>query len=246
MSAYRGPAARHRQWRQRLSLLLVAVIAALSLGVGYHLGQRSAYGEMGIDPAAYRSMLLDLSTAQLELELLSDELAVQRARNEVDREALEMLRRQIATQKNQVAQVEEQLRFYKGIMVPDDGGRGLSLRPIELVALDEDRRYACRIVVQQEARQHDLLKGKLVVEVFGEQFEQQVSYPLSALSETIDDGALALRFRYFQAIEGELSLPEGFEPAGISLIATATAPRKVEVRAEFPWLVQESFTDVGK
>jgi hypothetical protein len=131
-------------------------------------------------------------------------------------------------------------------MAPAEIARGLSLRPIELVARDVPGHYAYRIVAQQEARKHSPLRGELTAEVFGILDEQQVSYPLAELSDDLDEQVVLLRFRYFQAIEGELILPDGFEPKGVSLVASASAPRKKEVRERFPWQLQESFTHVGK
>ncbi len=46
--------------------------------------------------------------------------------------------------------------------------------------------------------------------------------------------------------EGELELPEGFQPGSVNLVATASSPRKAEVRVQFPWQLQERFTHVGK
>ena len=57
---------------------------------------------------------------------------------------------------------------------------------------------------------------------------------------------MALRFRYFQAVEGELSLPEGFEPEGVVVTATAVKPGNAEVREQFSWQTREKFTNVGK
>lgn len=245
MSSYRGQSALHRQQRRRALVLAVTMGSIVLLASGYYLGRRSAYGEMGIDPERYRSMLLDLPGTQLELELVSDELQVQQARNEVDRQALEILRSEIAGEKIRVADLEEMLRFYKGVMDPGDGEQGLSLRAVELVSLGDADRFAYRIVLQQAARKHLLLKGKLIAEVFGVKGGEQLSYPLKELSAGGDSKAFVLSFRYFQSVEGELTLPPGFEPRGISLVATTSSPRKSEVRAEFPWRVQEKFTHVG-
>ena len=120
------------------------------------------------------------------------------------------------------------------------------MRPLELVALDNPGYYSYRIVAQQEARKHSQLKGELSVEVIGVLAGQQVSYSLAELSSDIEGSEIALRFRYFQTIDGELSLPEGFEPRSVSLVATAIAPRKMEVREQYPWQVTEKFTHVGK
>lgn len=236
----------HRQRRRRIFILLGGLLLCLALASGFYLGQRAAYGGMGVDPQAYRELQAALPLAREELKAKAAELEVETTRHAVDREALEMVRKEIAGQKEQIAGLEEGLRFYRSLMSPGEVSQGLSLRAIELVALEEAGRYSYRIVAQQEARKHELLKGKLDVEVFGLLGQEQVSYPLSELSSDTGDEALALRFRYFQAIEGEMILPEGFEPRGIRAVASTSAPRKTEVRAEFPWQVQERFTHVGK
>ncbi|HDY83573.1 MAG TPA: hypothetical protein ENH48_11545 [Halieaceae bacterium] len=237
----------YRQRRKRVFILILALAGALLLALGFYLGQRAAYSGMGIDLDAYRAMQLELPVAREQQKVLAGELQVQRIRNEVDRRALELVRQELAAQKERIAELGEGLRFYTSLMAPQEIANGLSLRDIELVAREEPRRYAYRIVVQQEARKHELLKGELYAEVFGMLGEEQVSYPMAELSvEFGDDDVHPLRFRYFQAIEGELVLPAGFEPRGVSVVANSSTPRKAEVRERYPWQLQERFTRVGK
>jgi hypothetical protein len=75
---------------------------------------------------------------------------------------------------------------------------------------------------------------------------QEVSYSLGELSDSFSSESGALKFRYFQIIEGELVLPEGFEPTGMSVVAKASTPRKLEITEQFPWQLQERFSNVGK
>ena len=243
---HRSLTVQYRQRRKQLLILVPAVVAALVLGLGFYLGQRAAYNGLGMDPESYRVMQLELSVAREQLQALEGELDVQGTRHEVDRRALEMVRRELAAQKERIADLEEELRFYQSLMAPGEIAQGLSLRAIELVARQEPGRYAYRIVVQQEARKHELLKGNLYVEVVGLLGEEQVIYPLSELSADLEEAEVALRFRYFQSIEGELVLPEGFEPKGVSVVAVVSTPRKAEAREQFPWQLQERFTHVGK
>ena len=169
---------RHR--RKQIIRLGGLLILALTLVLGFYLGQRSARDAMEVDPESYRNKQLALPAAQQELATLQGEMETQFTRHEVDRRALEMVRRDMADQKQRIADLEENLRFYKGLMAPGEVAQGLSLRAIELVAQQEPRRYAYRIVVQQEAHKHELLKGKLSVEVIGVLGGQQVNYPLDS------------------------------------------------------------------
>ena len=227
---------RHREWVLLLGLLVLAGI----LTVGYLLGQRSVFVDLSIEPS------VTSGAAAQELLGLQEELEIQRVQNELDSAALGMVRQEIAAQKEKIANLEEGLRFYKGLMAPEDIAQGLSLRKLELVATEAIDRFVFRLVAQQEALKHATLKGSLSVEVFGLRGEEEVIYPLSELSNDIEDNSITLRFRYFQSIEGELKLPAEFTPQGFRVIARASSPRKVELREQFPWEVQERFTYVGK
>ncbi|TDG11561.1 hypothetical protein E2F43_17760 [Seongchinamella unica] len=233
-----------RLQRQRLGLAGVVIAALLVLA--FYLGEQAAYRGMGLNPELYRVMKAELPRLQQELGSLRTELEVQRTQTQVSEQALEMVRREIAEQKEQIASLEEGLQFYRSLMAPGEIAQGLSLRPLELVALDMPGQFSFRIVAQQEARKHSLLKGELSAEVVGVLDDQQVSYSLAELSDDLEGPAITLRFRYFQSIEGTLVLPQGFEPGSVRLLATATSPRKMEVREEFSWQINERFTHVGK
>ena len=237
---------RRRSGYRRTGVLVDIVATVVVLGVGFYLGQSATYSGLGIDPASYRSLLASEAQRQSALEALQSELDMQKTRNEVDRGALELVRSDIASQKQEIAELQEGLQFYRSLMAPGEIAQGLSLRAIELVPRETPEVFAYRIVAQQEARKHATVKGELYIEVFGRLDQESVSYPLSTLSDDLDSNVVPLRFKYFQSIEGEMSLPEGFEPVSVNVVATATTPRKTEVREQFPWQVKERFTHVGK
>ena len=227
---------RHRE----ISLLVGLLILAVVFGAGYFLGQRTVSTGLGMESGE--------TPAGGEQELLSvkEDFEVQRIQHELDRAALGMVRQEIAAQKEQIANLEEGLRFYKGLMAPEEIAQGLSLRKLELLATEASDRFVFRIVAQQAAIKHSTLKGSLSIELFGQQGEEEASYSLADVSDDVKDNTITLRFRYFQSIEGELVIPAGFKPQGFRVVARATSPRKVELREQFPWEVQERFTYVGK
>ncbi|MCB1679530.1 MAG: hypothetical protein KDI16_12680 [Halioglobus sp.] len=227
-------------------LVLVGAVSLLAvLAAGFYLGWRTAYSDMGLDPRRYREMQRTLPLARDEISRLTGKIEVQRTRREVDRAALEMVRQEIADYREQISDLEEALQFYRGLMAPGSIARGLSLRSFELVATSQPQRFAYRIVAQQKARRHALIRGVLRAEVSGVLDGREVSYPLSELSPDLQGAAVPLRFRYFQSIEGQLTLPDGFAPKEVRAVASASAPRKTEVRESFPWRVQEKFSYGG-
>lgn len=243
---YQTVVKRHHVRRREIQVVVAALLTAVLLAAGFYLGQRAAYSGMGIDPKKYREMQLAQPANEQQFERMESELDISGMRTEVDRVALEMVRQELAAQKEQILKLEESLRFYRSLMAPDDIAKGLTLRPIELIATAADNRFAYRIIVQQEARKHGLLKGSLSVKVVGVVDGQPVSISLTELSESVESEKIALRFRYFQPIQGELVLPNNFEPKAVSIVARATSPKKMEISEEFPWSVEERFSYVGQ
>lgn len=227
-------------------LLALAVAFALTLLAGIYAGRQLAFNQIKVDPQTAKSMLTELSALREALRVARGDLEVQRTLHEVDKRALELLRSEMAAEKERTASLEEGLSFYRSMVVSEDPGSGLSLRKPEIVTGGSPGRYRYRFFVQQREREYEMVEGSLSAEVTGIKDGTEVRYPLSALSADFNQQSTALHFRYFQAIEGELVVPKGFEPRGIILVARASKPSKSKVTKQFPWELQERFINVGK
>jgi len=229
----------------KLALVMVLLLT-LTLLAGIYLGRHAVYSDMAEAPHAAGDMQVELSAAREALKVAQGDLQMLRTRHEVDNRAMELLRSEMAVEKERTADLEEGLRFYRSMVVSEDMRSGISLRKPELVPAESPGRLAYRIFVQQKERELEMVEGTLSVEVFGLKGQAEVSYPLAELSEDFDRDGAALHFRYFQAIEGELALPEGFEPKGMTAVVRVSTPHETEVREQFPWELQERFINVGK
>ena len=223
----------------------VALIGGLGLAVfvsillSYYVGYS---GGMSVQERA----LKDLSAAQEKLKAseAANEQLQQSVTNiqlgaEVDRRANEEVRQQVITLKEQIAGLEEENSFYKGLMAPSENRKGLTIGSVELVNSERPRVYKYKVILQQLATKHQLLTGKLTFRVFGRESDLDSAYNISDLSEQYNKEAIKLRFKYFQTIAGELTIPETFEPEGIELVAQSTGKNAVTVTKRFGWLVQE-------
>jgi len=234
----------------RLNPLQIArslALGAVLLALGFYLGRQWTLTRAGTDPEASHSLSSRLAANRGELSEARAELEILRTRHEVDRQALELVRREMARQQDHAGELQEELRFYRSLMAPGETAGGLSVRDPELIATRVPGQYALRLVIQQEARKHELVQGSLGVAIRGVLDGRQVSLPLQSLSSGPGaDDALALRFRYFQAVEQEFALPQGLRPEAIAVEVRASEPREMEVAREFPWRVQERFSHVGQ
>ena len=228
----------------KLIFVLLVFFAVLLLG-GFYLGRHSGYADVQAPVGAAKISQSQLSDLREALDIALGELQMLRTGHEVDSQAIELLRSEMAAEKQRTAELEEGLSFYRSMLVSDEPEKGLDLHEPELVPGDKRGQFAYRIFIQQKDREYEMVEGVLAVDVFGVREEEPVSYPLAQLSEDFGANAATLHFRYFQSIEGKLALPEGFLPKGIILAARTNKPRETEIREEYPWELQERFINVG-
>lgn len=159
---------------------------------------------------------------------------------EVDRRALEDVRLELLKLKTQMAALDEENQFYRNLMAPAGNKRGLNFGAVELVDTDIPRTYRYKVVMQQLATQHELINGSLSFTIVGRRDGEAVVLGLHEVSRDVDQPTLKLRFKYFQNIEGQLVLPEGFEPERIELQASSTGKNATTIDKRLGWLVQET------
>ncbi len=118
------------------------------------------------------------------------------------------------------------------------GDTGLSISRLEIDPTGELSRYSYRLVLRQrDADGQTLLTGHVRMELAGRLGGQPASIPLGDLGQGAETRDILLRFRYFQNVEGEFTLPEGFIPEAIKVEAISTAPLAKTVAQEFEWIM---------
>lgn len=230
--------------RRRLRVLAVVVAVALFFG-GLAIG---SYGSLslGVESSMENRRLREQVVFMAEeLEALRQWKADNETRQEIDGVALAQVRQELAEQQETIAELEKGIHFYRSLMAPDEQTDGLSVRSIS-IAPGLDGKHTFRILVQQSARKHELLTGTLQVAVKGTLNGEPVVYNLSDISDQVPSPDIRLRFKYFQAIDGVLELPDGFLPQVLSASARSVKPRRSEIDKEIPWSVQEEISHVGQ
>ena len=131
-------------------------------------------------------------------------------------------------------------------MAPEEQAEGLTISTFDGVPGTHEGHYQFRILVQQSARRHNLVSGTLKVNLVGTRGGAEEVIELSKLTEDVPSSDIRLRFKYFQAIDGDLDIPEGFIPLRFEVVAKSSKPKKAQVTKTFPWSVQEKLTHVGQ
>jgi len=219
----------HRR-RARLLLTVAALVAVLlAFLAGSWLGQSGAL-DSNMKNSELRSELRD---ARQELRAVRHDLARYRAEVEVADQAREQLRQEIRGLRDQSAELEEAVAFYKNVMSPGAADAPMQVQKFEVTPDNGERRFRYRLILVQSGDNRGYLSGRVSFVLKGSRDGEAMTLDGDeVLGENSD---LRFRFRYFQELSGTLTVPEGARIDALEMTATASAPRRAEVVRSLPW-----------
>lgn len=190
----------------------VATVGVLMLTAGFLAGSRYFDGEM----EARRDLDRALAEARHQLDIQRQLLMNSGIAGQVDRQSLEQVRKTVAKLESELLERRNELDLYRNLLKDDGGGVGLSVEPPRITG-SADTGYAYRIAVRQRAVVLKTVKAVVDVKLLGEKEGDKASYTLAELDPSLGRGPVEVAFKYFQVIEGNMTLPAGFTPRQISI-----------------------------
>jgi outer membrane murein-binding lipoprotein Lpp len=227
----------HAPWRGRAIMIGAAIGLVLLLVGAFELGRyRSGYNKLA-EMQHRRELSATIDRLEKENEELRQSIAASELAREVDRKAYADVEKNLADLQAQVLKHREELTFYRGIVSPEDGIGGLRIQRFQVLPGGGDQHYRLRLVLVQSMRQDAVVSGSVSIQIEGVQDSKPAELALSAArADGGGDANLPFRFRYFQNLEQDIVLPEGFEPRAIN-VEVRTA-KLAPVRESYPWQVQ--------
>lgn len=219
--------AHRRRWRVYggLAVVLLALAAFVAGDISGRQGERAAERERD-------RLTAEVAELQDKLKAARDELALHRTSAEMADQAQSQVRQEIRTLRDQVAELEEAVSFYKNVMAPGSDDEGLHIEKLDITAANEPGTYDYKLVLAQLGNNRAYLSGQVQLQVTGQQQGEEVSLDSGVLTDNSETG---FRFRYFQELTGRIQLPEGMDPSRIKVEAVATGRRRDRAERDFNW-----------
>lgn len=188
---------------QILKLLAVLIVGTL---IGYFVGNRQELAQSSL--LVVQQETLDrqgkaIGQLKTELGVKDTQLATQKA-------AFEQLQATLKSQEAQVQELKRQLAFFERIMRPTGEQVGVVIDNLTLQETSIPGRYHYRLALTQPAKKRELFRGQVQIRVEGSQGDKPRVLTGRDLGMKVSEWRYALR--YFQLLEGNWQLPEGFVP----------------------------------
>ncbi|MCK5769787.1 DUF6776 family protein [Algiphilus sp.] len=163
--------------------------------------------------ALRRELAERLRAEQLESERLRERLAYLEKSQQIDREACQQLRQSLRDMQSRLVDAQEQLAFYRGIVSPENEGRGVRVHDF-IVRPDRDpARF--ELVLVQGRQQKDRVRGHFTIDIAGERDGESATVAVRNAEGETD---MLFSFRHFQEFSGSVTFPDGFEPEQVAIV----------------------------
>ena len=173
---------------------------------------------------------------QLEAEVITlrAQKAVHERAREIDRHAYDQVDNLLKEQQSEVLELKEEVIFYRGIVGSSDQVRGLQVLSFRLENNGGERNFRYRLILNQLEKSNRVIKGRVNLTLIGLQGDEQVALPHAKIVKKEGEGEL-FRFKYFQEVDGDIVLPEGFVPLRIKVKAKSSGKKSKSIERIFNW-----------
>ena len=220
MAAHKAEVLIYRTWKLRLAVVLLVSASVLIAWAMYDLGQSNAVSDLASLQAERARFLDQIRELDARNQMLEQHIVMLERAQQIDQETYGEVKRDHAGLSQKIQELREQLAFYRGIMSPAEAKAGLQLQDFSVERSAEPNEYHFRLVLTQVKKRHPIASGRVSLHVLGKQGDAMKRLSLGELSGgRHKDDAIAYRFRYFQTIEGSLTLPDAFEPTTVRIRA---------------------------
>jgi hypothetical protein len=226
-----------RNWVLTLAVMAAVVLAAY---LSFEFGRIQA--DFNVVDAMDERKSYEERIAQLDQEIvgLKQEIELQETHRDIERTAYKEIEMSLGNLENKIQEQRDAIAFYRGIISPADGGKGLRVQDFKVSKGKEDREFNLRLVLVQ-VKQHDRsVKGSVDVQFEGEQDGVAKTYTLKDLTAPDTDSSWPFAFRYFQNFDRQLILPVGFSPERINIEVRSRTKSVAGMKQTFLWQTGKS------
>jgi hypothetical protein len=225
---------------KRLALLLgLAVLLALGvLYTAFEIGRYDAGFRVVDSVRGALSASARIRNLEAENEKQRGQLAAAEVARRVDREGYKQVERSLGDMQSQIARLNQDLSFYRGLVQPDSVIH-VKVQQMQILPETAPGQFHLKFVLMQTGKPDKMVAGNAAITIDGllQGKPSSLSFGQVAPNRRV---SLAYSFRYFQDYDEPILLPQGFEPTRVGVEIHSSKDRDAShgFRQAFVWKAQ--------
>src|ERR1700735_3507236 len=225
--------------KRRAVLLGLAVLSGLAvLYVTFEFGRYEAGFHVVDSVRGALSASARIRELETENEKQRGELEAAEVARRVDREGYKQIDRSLGEMQSQIARLNQDLSFYRGLVQPDSIIH-VKVQQMQIVPESTPGQYRLKFVLMQTGKPDSVVAGSALIAIDGllQGKPTSLSFAQVAPNRRV---SLAYSFRYFQDYDEPIQLPKGFEPTrvGVEIHSGRDRDASHSFRQAFVWKAQ--------
>ena len=225
-----------RLWATRAVIVIVATVGGYLV---YEFGRiQAGYDVVGAagERRAYEERIDGLED---EISALKEQVALLETHRDIDREAYREVEASLTELQAKIQEQRDAIAFYRGIVSPADGNKGLRVQDLKLTRGKNEREYNIRLVLVQALKHDRKVSGNVNLTIEGEVDGVEKAYSYAELLPDEADAAWAFSFRYFQDFNRQVVLPDGFTPQRVNVEVKSRTRSISSIEESFTWATSQ-------
>ena len=203
----------HKPWKLWAALILIVGL----VGFFFYLGntyQAYELERLRLERETLVSRIADLETRNSNLVQKNAHLE---GSSKIERDAYELASQELARLQQQLLAQKEELVFYRGIVSPQGATLAVNLQSFELRPKGVPNQFSYKMILTKSGKSTSKVRGGAEVLLRGDNGGSISEHRLNDLLLENPGKDTKFAFRYFQVFEGDIALPEGFEPFEVEI-----------------------------
>ena len=215
--------------------ILLPIFLLLLVAAVFYWGRLAGMGAAAELRERNKDLARQVNRQTIELRERQAQLVRAEKAAEVDRMAAESVRKDLLTYRQEAADLQRDVDFFRGLMAPDELQRGLKLHSFDVDFDEASNRYTFKAVMTNAGGKGNVIKGSLKLKMIAASEGGNKEFLFSELPEFQGSMPVKLRFRFFQNIQGSFKLPADFKPVSIGASANVKDSGGEYFRASYRW-----------
>ncbi|MAS81147.1 MAG: hypothetical protein CMF45_00505 [Legionellales bacterium] len=172
---------------------------------------------------------LNIDNAQLR-----EEVIILERLTEIDTQAAARLQDDLKTLQDQIYHINGELEFYESIMTATTDSKGLNIQGLHIVDTGQENFYNFKLILTNVANSDKIVEVTMTMTIEG---MSETGPQILSLDKMTADNQYTreIKFKNFERIEGNLTLPEGFKPLRVVVDLRQKNMKRSAVIRVFEW-----------